>query len=399
MTQNRRDGQLDDTDSVQILLDTYKDGQNAFIFGTSPTGIEFDAQVSKAGQLRGRSRFGVSRAAAAMNLNWDAVWTVRSQVTARGWESEIIIPFSTLRYRPGKDQSWGLNISRNIRRRNELSFWSPISRAFQFTQIELAGTLYGLETETHRNLKLLPYAIGGFSQDYNRAENQSKIERNAGLDLKYSLTSGLTLDATFNTDFAQVEVDEEQINLTRFDLFFPEKRPFFLENSGFFEFGTTREVEIFFSRRIGIDENRQLVPIDAGARISGKVGPYQLGFLNMQTREADGRAPANNYTVARFSRELPNRSSIGVIGVNRQATTPFEGSAVFNRTFGADVNIGLGKYTNWFSYAAKTKTPELEGADHAYSSPVRVRRRNTSDSRRLSRGWPRLQPGSRLRAP
>ena len=368
VTQNRRDGQLDDTDSVQILLDTYKDGQNAFIFGTSPTGIEFDAQVSKAGQLRGRSRFGVSRAAAAMNLNWDGVWRVRSQVTARGWESEIIIPFRTLRYRPGKDQSWGLNISRNIRRRNELSFWSPVSRAFQFTQIELAGTLYGLEAESHRNLKLLPYAIGGFSQDYNRAENQSKIERNAGLDLKYSLTSGLTLDATFNTDFAQVEVDEEQINLTRFDLFFPEKRPFFLENSGFFEFGTTREVEIFFSRRIGIDENRQLVPIDAGARISGKVGAYQLGFLNMQTREADGRTPANNYTVARFSRELPNRSSIGVIGVNRQATTPFEGSAAFNRTFGADVNIGLGKYANWFSYAAKTKTPELEGADHAYSS-------------------------------
>ena len=368
VTQNRRDGQLDDTDSVQILLDTYKDGQNAFIFGTSPTGIEFDAQVSKAGQLRGRSRFGVSRAAAAMNLNWDGVWAVRSQVTARGWESEIIIPFRTLRYRPGKDQSWGLNISRNIRRRNELSFWSPVSRAFQFTQIELAGTLNGLEAETHRNLKLLPYAIGGFSQDYNRAENQSKIERNAGLDLKYSLTSGVTLDATFNTDFAQVEVDEEQINLTRFDLFFPEKRPFFLENSGFFEFGTTREVEIFFSRRIGIDENRQLVPIDAGARISGKVGPYQLGFLNMQTREAEGRAPANNYTVARFTRELPNRSSIGVIGVNRQATTPFEGSAAFNRTFGTDVNIGLGKYANWFSYAAKTKTPELEGADHAYSS-------------------------------
>lgn len=380
VTQNRRDGRLVDTDSVQILLDTFNDSQNAFIFGTSPTGIEFDAQVTKAGQTRGGGG-GPARAggsggsgaaqrggAAAFNLNWDGVWKVRSQVTARGWESEMVIPFRTLRYRPGVGQVWGLNISRNLRRRNEQSFWSPVSRAFRFTQIDLAGALYGLETRAHRNLKLLPYVLGGFSQDYNRVEDQSRIERDAGLDLKFSLTPGLTLDATFNTDFAQVEVDDEQVNLTRFDLFFPEKRPFFLENSGFFEFGSPAEVEIFFSRRIGIDESRRQVPIDAGARISGKVGPYQIGFLNMQTRDVDGRAPANNYTVARFTRELPNRSSIGVIGVNRQATTRFGDSAPFNRTFGADANIGLGRYGNWFNYVAKTQSPDLDGSEHAYSS-------------------------------
>ena len=380
VTQNRRDAQLDDTDSVQILLDTFNDDQNGFIFGTSPTGIEFDAQVSKAGQTRGGGggparaggaggRGGAQRGgAAAFNLNWDAVWSVRSQITKRGWESEIIIPFRTLRYKPGSDQVWGLNIQRNLRRRNELSFWSPISRAFEFTQVSMAGSLSGLETRTLRNLKLLPYVLGGFSQDYQRVEDQSKFERDAGLDVKYSLTPSLTLDASFNTDFAQVEVDDEQVNLTRFDLFFPEKRPFFLENSGIFEVGSPQEVEIFFSRRIGLDENRNPVPINAGARLSGKAGPYQIGLLNMQTRAVDFAAPANNYSVARFSRELPNRSSIGVIGVNRQSTTSFNDSAPYNRTYGADANFGFGEFANWFNFVAKTDTPGLNGSDHTYST-------------------------------
>lgn len=376
ITQNRRDGELNDTDSVQILLDTFNDDQNAVIFGTSPTGIEFDAQVSKAGQSRGGGG-GPARAggqggaqrggATAFNLNWDAVWEVRSQITARGWEAEMVIPFRTLRYRAGEGL-WGVNIMRNLRRRNELSFWSPISRAFRLTQVSSAGSLEGLETTTQRNLKLLPYVLGGFSQDYQRTGEATKMERNAGLDLKYSLTPGLTLDATVNTDFAQVEVDDEQVNLTRFDLFFPEKRPFFLENSGIFEFGTPREVELFFTRRIGLDEDRNPVPIDGGVRLSGKVGPYQIGVLNMQTRSVDGAAPANNYSVARFSRELPNRSSIGVIGVNRQSTTRFEDAPRFNRTYGVDANFGFGKYANWFNYAAKTESPHLIGSDHAYSS-------------------------------
>ena len=380
VTQNRRDAQLDDTDSVLILLDTFDDDQNAFIFGTSPTGIEFDAQVSKAGQRRGGSggparaggsggRGGAQRGgAAAFNLNWDAVWSVRSQITQRGWESEIIIPFRTLRYKPGADQVWGLNVQRNLRRRNELSFWSPISRAFRFTQVSMAGSLSGLETRTLRNLKLLPYVLGGFSQDYQRTEDPSKLERDAGLDVKYSLTPGLTLDATVNTDFAQVEVDDEQVNLTRFDLFFPEKRPFFLENSGIFEFGSPREVEVFFSRRIGLDEDRNPVPINGGARLSGKIGPYQIGLLNMQTRAVDFAAPANNYSVARFSRELPNRSSIGVIGANRQSTTRFGDSGRYNRTYGADANFGLGEFGNWFNFIAKTDTPGLSGSDHTYST-------------------------------
>ncbi len=374
VTQNRRDADLDETDSIQILLDTFNDGQNAFLFGTSPTGIEVDGQVSKAGQSRGgggpvrAGQGGAQRGgSSAVNLNWDGVWSVRSQVTERGWESEIVIPFRTLRYYPGRTV-WGLNVMRTLRRRNERSFWSPVSRAFRFTEVSVFGSLSGLEMPSHHNLQLLPYMLGSFSHDSLRAEDQSRVEADVGLDLKYSLTPNLTLDATVNTDFAQVEVDDEQVNLTRFDLFFPEKRPFFLENSGFFEFGSPREVEIFFSRRIGLDEEANAVPIDAGVRLSGKVGAYQLGFLNMQTRAVDHSAPANNYNVVRLNRELPRRSSIGVISVSRQATTDFKDAPDYNHTFGADANIGFGQYSNWFNFAAATRTPGLEGSDHAYAS-------------------------------
>src|SRR2546422_330088 len=285
--QNRRDGSLTDTDSIQILLDTFHDRQNAFIFGTSPTGIEYDGQVSKAGQGDsgtfgqgggqggGTGQGGAQRGgAAAFNGNWDGVWSVRSQITARGWEAEMVIPFRTLRYIPGADRVWGLQIMRNLRRHNEQSFWTPISRAFDLLQVDVAGELEGLDLQMHRNMQLVPYVLGGLDQDYTRSQDQSKLTRNAGLDVKYGLTPSLTLDATFNTDFAQVEVDEQQVNLTRFDLFFPEKRPFFLENAGIFDFGAARETEIFFSRRIGIDESGVQIPIDAGARLSGHAGRY-----------------------------------------------------------------------------------------------------------------------------
>ncbi len=381
VTQNRRDASLTDTDSVVLLFDTFNDDQNAFLFGTSPTGIEYDGQISKAGQGRGGVGSparaggqgglgsGAQRGgAAAFNLNWDGVWKVRSQITARGWESEMVIPFKTLRYYPGRERVWGFNVSRNLRRRNEQSFWTPVPRPFTINQIEVAGDLVGLDLRTHRNLKLLPFVVGGFKQNYAAAQDPSKPVRDAGLDLKYSLTPSLTLDATFNTDFAQVEVDEEQINLTRFDLFFPEKRPFFLENSGTFEFGTPREIEIFFSRRIGIDDSGEQVPIDAGVRLSGKAGKYDLGLLNMQTRKVAGITPANNFSVFRLSREFANRSSIGVIGVNRESTSHFQGRRPWNRTFGTDLNLGFGKYANWFSYFAKSRSPGLRGSDQAASS-------------------------------
>jgi hypothetical protein len=385
VTQNRRDGSLTDTDSIQILLDTFHDGQNAFVFGTSPTGIEYDGQVSKAGQgdagtfgqtsgrgQTGTGQGGAQRAgAAAFNGNWDGVWSVRAQITERGWEAEMVIPFRTLRYIPGTNRVWGLQIMRNLRRHNEQSFWTPISRAFDLLQVDVAGELEGLDLEIHRNLQLIPYVLGGLDQDYTRSVDQTKLARHAGLDAKYSLTPSLTLDATFNTDFAQVEVDEQQVNLTRFDLFFPEKRPFFLENAGIFDFGAARETEIFFSRRIGIDDSGVEIPIDAGARISGHAGHYELGFLNMKTREVRDVAPANDFAVARVKRQLPNRSSIGLIAVNRQSLSHFDSKRPFNRTFGADANVGLGRYTNWQNYYARTQSPGLTGAAHAGLSSFR----------------------------
>jgi hypothetical protein len=379
VTQNRRDAGLENTDSIEILLDTFNDKQNAVVFGTSPTGIEYDAQVSKAGQGRGGAGTparaggagttgGAQRGgAAAININWDAVWEVRSRVTQRGWEAELRIPLRTLRYKPGSDQIWGLNIKRNLRRRNEQSFWSPLSRAYTFTQVEMAGKLEHLDLKPHRNLKLLPYVLGGVKQDFTRLEDRTDPQHTAGLDLKYGLTSSLTLDGTFNTDFAQVEVDDEQINLTRFDLFFPEKRPFFLENSGFFDFGSPQETEIFFSRRIGIDDSGEQVPIDAGLRLSGKAGPYSLGLLNVQTRKVSDVAPANNFSVARISREFGRRSSFGGIAVGRQSTSSRDGlpDGPSNSTFGVDLNLGLGKYTNIFNYFAKSFTPGKNSSNQA----------------------------------
>ncbi len=379
VTQNKRDASLTDTDSIEILFDTFHDKQNAVIFGTSPTGIEYDAQVSKAGQGRGGSgspaRAGGAGStggsqrggAAAININWDAVWEVRVQITARGWEAEFRIPLRSLRYNPGNDQTWGMNIKRNLRRRNEQSFWSPLSRAYAFYQVEMAGELEHLDLKPHHSLQLIPYALGGLKQDYARAQNQTDPTHTGGLDLKYSLTSSLTLDATFNTDFAQVEVDDEQINLTRFDLFFPEKRPFFLENSGVFDFGSPRETEIFFSRRIGIDDSGEQVPIDGGLRLTGKAGTYDIGLLNIQTRKVRDTAPANNFSVARVSREFGRRSSIGGIAVNRISTSSRLGlsAQAHNQTYGVDFNLGLGHYANLFNYVAKSLTPSRNSSSQA----------------------------------
>ena len=374
-TQNRRDGSLIESDSVQILLDTFHDRHNAFIFGTTPTGIEYDAQVSKGGQgdanagRPGNTQGSVQNpGASALNLNWDAVWEVKAQITARGWEAEMVIPFETLRYQPGKDRTWGLQIMRNLRRRNEQAFWSPLTRAFELTQLDAAGDLGGLDLALHRNLQVVPYVLGGLNTDYTRQGEPTQFDKQAGVDLKYSLTASLTLDATVNTDFAQVEVDEQQINLTRFDLFFPEKRPFFLENSGIFDFGTPQETEIFFSRRIGIDPSGALIPIDAGVRVSGSVGRYELGFLNMKTRALAGIAPANDFSVVRVKRQLPNRSSVGVIAVNRQTLTSGTNTRAYNWTWGADAAIGLGRYINWQSFYATTNSPGLTGSDHAFAS-------------------------------
>jgi len=380
-TQGRRDGALEQTDAFQILIDTYNDDQNGYIFATTVAGIEYDAQIVHGGQSRqvgGPPRAGQSGGSgtagaqaggiSSFNLNWDGVWKVKTQITERGWEAEFAIPFRTLRFESGRDQVWGVNFMRNLRRKNEQTFWSPMPRVFDMQRVSLAGDLRGVEAKFHRSLQIVPFIVGGIQQDFIQDPAVKKYRPEVGMDVKYTLTSSLTLDLTVNTDFAQVEVDEEQVNLTRFDLFFPEKRPFFLENSGYFTVGTPQEVELFFSRRIGIDESGFQIPIFGGARVSGKQGRYNIGLLNMQTEAVSGIAPANNFTVGRLAREFGRRSSVGVIAINKSPTGSRADLYPSNQTYGFDANIGIGDHLTLFNYAAKTQTAGRDGRDHAASS-------------------------------
>ena len=372
VTDARRDSSLDDTDSFRVIFDTYLDRQNGFVFGTNAAGIEYDGQVTNEGEGGGPGAGGggagfrrtQSGSGGGFNLNWDASFVVRSHVGDFGWSAEFAIPLRTLRYESATPQVWGLNFQRNIRRKREEAYWSPVSRIYSLHRLSSAGELRGLELETPRNFKVTPYALGSSERDYVTT-GETDLDGDVGVDAKFGVTPSLNLDLTYNTDFAQVEVDEQQINLTRFNLFFPEKRPFFLENAGNFAMGQNQSVELFFSRRIGIGPSGEIVPILGGARLSGKRGQYNLGVLNMQTDEVVGVTAANNYTVASLSRELPNRSSIGALFVNRLATGDLAGEDDWNRTYGFDGKLGIGEPFTLSGFAARTDTPGLEGREHA----------------------------------
>ncbi|MGH9385087.1 MAG: DUF5916 domain-containing protein [Vicinamibacterales bacterium] len=364
----RRDAPLDDTDSFQMIVDTYRDRQNGFVFGTNPAGIEYDGQVTNEGEggggVQGQRQSGGS--GAGFNINWDGAWVVRTKITAQGWMAEFAIPFRTLRYPLGIEQTWGINFQRNIRRRNERSYWAPIPRQFNLYRVSLAGSLAGVQTPGLRNFTVTPYALGNVLES-GVAPVDSVVLGDVGADLKYSLTPSLTLDATVNTDFAQVEVDDQQVNLDRFTLFFPEKRPFFLENAGFFSVGNPGEVDLFFSRRIGIGDNGQSIPIAGGGRVSGKVGRFNVGVLNMQTDEYQNRLAGHNFSVARVSRDLPNRSSIGAIFTNRQAVGDLRREDDRGRTVGMDGKWGIGQTTMLTGFLAKTDKPGTNESNHAFN--------------------------------
>ena len=365
----RRDASLDDVDSFRMLVDTYRDRQNGFVFGTSAAGGEYDGQVTNEGQGGGGIAFGGTSAAGSgggFNLNWDGAWTVRTKISDVGWTAEFAIPFKTLRFPGTPDQTWGVNFQRNIRRKNERSYWAPIPRQFNLYRVSLAGSVSGIRTPTVRNLKVMPYALG---QTITSGVEPAPTDNSAefGGDLKYSVTPALTLDATVNTDFAQVEVDDQQVNLDRFNLFFPEKRPFFLENAGFFSVGNQGEVDLFFSRRIGLSASGESVPIIAGGRMSGKAGKYNIGLLNMQTNDVDNRIASNNFAVARVSRDLPNRSQVGALITQRQATGDLAGTDDYGRTYALDGRWGIKQNTVVSGFFAKTDTPGRSGDDTAFN--------------------------------
>ena len=372
-TQSRRDGDLGDSDSILIILDTYHDRQNGFLFGTNPAGIQYDAQILNEGVSGGEvASTGIGRSAtsgsqrgnvAAVNLNWDTTWEVKSSRSDRGWETELKLPLKSLRFQDSSaPQTWGLNLMRNIRRKNEQVFWAEISQSYSIYRVSLAGDLSALDIRPSRNLKAIPYILLGGQKNFTTSETDFRHE--VGGDVKYGLSSSLTLDVTVNTDFAQVEVDDEQINLTRFPLFFPEKRGFFLENAGVFSFGTPADLDLFFSRRIGI-ESGQEVPIRAGGRLTGKIDRFQVGLLSIQTGEEEGLVASQNFFVGRVRREFHKRSSVGFIFTNRETTGDTIGGSERNRAWGADLQLGLGEHWIISSYLAKTHSPELSGDDYA----------------------------------
>lgn len=377
VSDSRRDSSLDDSDSVQIILDTFRDQQSGFVFGTSPAGQEYDGQVVNAGEGRlGRSTTTSSGSGAGFNGNWDGAWTVDTTIFDEGWSAEFAIPFRTVSYPSRGRQTWGMNVQRNIRRRNESAYWAPLPRQYNLLRLSLAGELTGLEVPAaaKHSLTLVPYVVGDLARSDERTSTRALGD--AGLDLKYAVTPSVTLDLTYNTDFAQVEVDRQQVNLDRFSLFFPEKRPFFLENAGIFSVSNVRQVaggnpaqtELFFSRRIGINPDGSEIPILGGARMSGKVSEtVSIGLLNMQTDATGNLAHGNNFTVARVYRDLPNSSNIGALFVSRQATGDDASADNFNRTYAVDGRWGIGQNGQIAGFVARTETPHADGREHAYN--------------------------------
>ncbi len=335
----RRDGSgrdgLRENDHVSILLDTYNDRRNGFFFRVNPLGAKEDMALINSGESR--------------NQAWDAIWTCRTKINENHWTAEIGIPFSQLRFSKSDEMTWGLNLGRSLMRNQEDATWAPLSKAHGFFaryRTDVIGNLVGLEGITpSRNLELLPYILPGV----NRIEEEKKTDRvfDIGLDLKYGITSNLTADVTFNTDFAQVEADQEQVNLTRFSLFFPEKRPFFLEGAGLFDFGIPRTsfrrpppLLLFYSRRIGLEEGRA-IPIITGGKVTGKAGPYGIGMLNVFTNEFLDETdpediidvPHTNYSVLRLTRDIFSGSRIGLIGINKQDADTYNRATGFDFTY------------------------------------------------------------------
>ena len=375
-TEMRRDAfNMLNNDLFGFLIDTFYDRRNALLFYANPAGGFVDQAITNEGNP---------------NRDWNPVWDVKTGRFDGGWTIEMVVPFKSLRYRPDRDQVWGIQIRRTVIRKNEWAYLTliPISAAGfggrgGVFRVSAAGTLVGLETPpAGHNLEVKPYAIGGMTSDVNAPPDQGARHGGLGVDLKYGITRNLTADFTVNTDFAQVEVDEQQVNLTRFNLFFPEKREFFLEGRGIFDFargsfrtarslrqgsvlGTGDAPTLFYSRRIGL-EDRQVVPILGGGRLTGKVGAFDVGALNIQTDdEMVSGTPGTNFTVLRVKRDLLRRSSIGALLTSRSVSLDGAGS---NQAYGADANFSFFDSVNFLGYYARTRTTGVTGRDASYQA-------------------------------
>ena len=355
----RRDSKnITENDHIKIMLDTFKDRRSGIVFVTNPLGARLDMQIRKEGIREGRNYMNNPN----VNKDWNGLWQVQTAILSNGWAAEIVIPLCCLRYHEHPKEGWGINILRNIRRKNEESTWAPLSRSFDFNKISMAGTLTGLdELEKGLRLQIKPYVLANqVSRRNDAGELKHDLDFDGGLDIKIGLTANMTADVTVNTDFSQVEADDQQINLTRFDLFYPEKREFFLENAAIFNVGTSDDAMLFFSRRIGLTDDGQQIPLIGGVKVAGKAGKYNVGLINLQTRAKNG-TPSNNFTVARVSRDVLRNSAIGVLVTNRQSTE----SGDYNRSFTVDGDLVFSDNLSLGGYLAMTQTPGVDSGNKA----------------------------------
>jgi len=362
----RKDFGTGEQDSFELILDTFADRRNGFVFVVNPAGAKSDTQIANEGR--------------DVNTNWDAVWDVATTRSENGWTAEIRIPFKTLRFERGADRIWGVNFSRHIRRKNEVDYWSPVPRVYNLYRASMAGTLGGLpDASQGRNLRVKPWVAADVTRGL--AGDEFDSDAHAGLDVKYGVTPSLTLDVTVKPDFAQAEADEQQVNLTQFSLFFPEKREFFLENSGMFYFGDIpresrlgnarfappeEEMLLFFSRRIGLTDKGEEIPIAAGGRLTGRVGRTGVGLMTIQTQDVPGRA-GDNYTVLRGRRDILRNSDVGAIFLSRQSAGA---SSDRNQVAGVDANFRFVRALSLNGFLSRSWTPGVDGGEMAGKGSV-----------------------------
>lgn len=353
-----RDVSLGEDDRIHLIFDTYLDGRSGYWFQLGPRGSMGDAIINENGKY--------------FNKAWDGIWDGKTRITGNGWEGEFIIPFKTMGYDKSSD-TWGLKCIRYIKRKSESAFWPFTSLNSDRFQISDEGKLTGLKGMTKGiGLDLIPYLTGGFSK---KEDTESKPVADIGFDAFYRLTPSLKTAITVNTDFAQTEVDEKQINLTRFSLYFPEKRDFFLDGSNYFTFGINGDDDNmkktsmipFFSRRIGLDSTGNPVPIRYGGKFTGKAGRWNFGILHIK----DDNAWDNpGYTVARISADLGKQSSVGIIGTNGNAF-----SDARNSLAGLDLKIGSSEFLGnnniiYTLYGVKSFTEGLKGDDYSFGTEI-----------------------------
>src|SRR6267154_2235959 len=342
-TELRRDVSQDLDDYFEILIDSSHDRRDAYVFQVNPLGTQIDGLIV---EEQGNN------SSADFDSGWDGVWISEARITVDGWTATVEIPFTTLNFTQSKNVIWGLNFKRFIRRKNEEDLWSAYRRTFGITKVSRAGELTGItDIGAGRLFIVKPY---GLTQYDKKSGENPKFPLTGGLDVKYGLRSNLVANLTANTDFADTDVDQQQFNLTPFKIFIPEKRRFFLENTGIFNFNLGDQDQLFFSRQIGIDPvTGQQVPLNGGARLTGTIGRLALGVMDVETRSS-GPNPHANYAIARLKETLWGGSYIGVMGIDKRSGNVLDN---YNQTGGVDTRLVF--FKDWFvdAHMAGTQSP------------------------------------------